>query len=336
MNIIIINSLGNDYLRDCINSLLTTTDKKFPINIVLEKDSREETLNQAIHQFRGDDLFIVADDIIFTPGWYEALEKNLENAEIIGFQMLYPKTDIVQDNGYDLISIDGTPTSMSPHKDLSKRKVALQTRYCDAVCGCCMFIKQEVFAEVPWFDKDGANRWGEMLFCLRAKDAGFRILVADHYLYHHGKSTKKDGDFSFSYEKVLWKHIVAKYLASRKLSEYTSDVSLVIEFINNKSYKPLIYGAGSVMELVNLKGTIAADICSGLIQEKGRIFWGTKIMHLDEVNFKDYDNILITVVGAEEAIATDLMSRGALHNNIHYVNKKIEQDNIIYEVKEYV
>ena len=109
INIAIINSLGKKHYHDCLNSLKKTLNlnhhnlKKFK-----ESKTRGHTLNEIIKTFGiKKDIMIVADDIRFSSGWYEIIEQNLNKAEIWGASMNYPNTNIIQDNGYDLVKFKG-------------------------------------------------------------------------------------------------------------------------------------------------------------------------------------------------------------------------------------
>ena len=73
-----------------------------------ELNQREETLNHILKSVDNEsDIFIVADDVVFTNGWFESLEKNYEKGDIISFSTLFPDSNIIQDYGYDFIKIDG-------------------------------------------------------------------------------------------------------------------------------------------------------------------------------------------------------------------------------------
>ena len=52
------------------------------------------------------DLVVVADDVVFTKGWDQALLAHWQENRILGFSMTYPGGEIIQDRGYGLISID--------------------------------------------------------------------------------------------------------------------------------------------------------------------------------------------------------------------------------------
>jgi GT2 family glycosyltransferase len=55
---------------------------------------------------------------------------------------------------------------------------------CDYVIGCCMFIKKSVIDEIEGFDRDYYTSHGEVDFCLKAKNKGYKVV------YHPGVSVR--------------------------------------------------------------------------------------------------------------------------------------------------
>ena len=56
---------------------------------------------------------------------------------------------------------------------------------CDYVIGCCMLIKKEVFDTIGGFDRDYYTSHGEVDFCLRAKNKGFKVLYDPSVVVRH-------------------------------------------------------------------------------------------------------------------------------------------------------
>src|SRR3990172_6497705 len=157
MNIVIISALGNEAARKCINSLYATTpENRFDLFVVRERGFREQTLNQALKIVgKEKDVLFVGDDIQFTAGWFEALITHYEEADILGLSMLYPDTTKIQDRGYDLVDLDGRIILEPRDRGKTKESAAPFTwRACDALCGCFMLVKSEVFKLVPEFREE--------------------------------------------------------------------------------------------------------------------------------------------------------------------------------------
>jgi GT2 family glycosyltransferase len=56
---------------------------------------------------------------------------------------------------------------------------------CDYVIGCCMLIKKEVIDLVGGFDRDYYTSHGEIDFCLKAKEKGFKTLYQPNVIVRH-------------------------------------------------------------------------------------------------------------------------------------------------------
>jgi hypothetical protein len=314
MKIAILNALGNETLRRCIDSLLQTTPSAdFDLHVFRERDFRERTLNFALSQLGTKaDILFVGDDIEFTPGWYEGLMRNYSNADILGLSMLYPNSTKIQDRGYDLVNLDGQiileacDRSKSPLEGVL-RVVSGQNgwRYCDALCGCFMMVKADVFKLVPKFREAGGNRFGEFIFASEARHKGAQVAVIDHYLYHHGHGTKSHADKvlssnSYQIEKPIWEKIARDYVSGKDVRLHRRrvlDESLKRRLSDPRFQRILFYGVGTVTEfiLANVKlDSQRLAFCSGLPEEAGTEFHGQRIQLVGEVELENFDWIVIT------------------------------------------
>jgi len=315
MNLIIINSGQKDFLQKSIDSLINTVETAdFDIHIIREKDYREVTLNAILKRYGYEDLLIFGDDIIFTKGWFEFLMANRNKGDIVGFSMLYPGTDKVQDTGYDLVSIDNE-VSLKP-QNRGKKVSDLDEfvlRECDSVNGCALYIKREVISKIPKVSLDGMNRWGEFIYMNKAKKLGYKIIVLGHYLYHYGKSTKINpnkilSSESYLLERGIWSKIIDKYIDKNQIKiRFQKVLSNKLRNTLLSNQKILFYGAGTVSEFIfnKLKKDLDLnniDFCSGLPDEKGKLFCNKRILFYKDINFNNYDAIIITVFQREHKI----------------------------------
>jgi len=340
--VFIIRTLPVKFFESCLLSLKETLPERFdrsrikPIN---ERNTRETTLNEILSVRDSDkDLFIVADDIIFLPGWYEQLVEYYTNGEIIGFSMIDAERDFLQDFGYDIISVDGELTFRGLHKYKHQDELKLPViRECDAVTGCAMFINKSVFDNVKEFPIDGSNRWGELIFCQIAKQYGHRTIVLSAHLKHYGISTKQKNNIykssiSWLVERELWKNNVIKYLTDIVPKEkITNKVSESITNLIYKSNNCLIYGAGTVANsiLLSLINDENVDICTGLTEEIDLCLLDKAILNVNIIDKAIYDIIIITSIGYEDIIIPSYFS--------NYLDKiiklKIRQDSNILNIE---
>lgn len=346
MKIVVLSALGNVVAKQCISSLLeTTTSLEFDLFLVRERGFREQTLNFALSLVGTDeDVLFVGDDIEFTPGWYEALMDNYDEADILGMSMLYPGTTKVQDRGYDLVQIDDRITLEAKDRGLPKDEItAFGIRRCDALCGCFMLIKAKVFDFVSSFSEEGQNRWGEFIFTNVARKKGVTVAVIDHFLYHGGKSTKSNPDkalssISYQTERGLWESIVCKHVDAEWIKfRYHSKISESLANILSEAEDILLYGAGTVSEhLLKYLDGKRVTICSGLPEEQGILFHGYSIEDYEKALVKSYDLIIMTplYVGRdlyERYVAPNLQNKAIAPTLA--VTLQIEGDKYVYDAR---
>jgi hypothetical protein len=347
MIIAILNALGNSVAQRCISSMLeTASSSDFDILLIRERGFREKTLNAALAMAGiSDDVLFVGDDIEFTPGWYEALQANYEKADILGMSMLYPRTTKVQDRGYDLVQIEDRITLEAKDRGLSKDEIAaFDTRRCDALCGCFMLVKKNVFDCVSGFKEDGQNRWGEFIFFCEAMKKGKTIAVIDHFLYHGGKSTKSNPDkalssTSYQVEKKIWENIVLEHVDSSMISrKYSCNLSEQLRHLLASAEDILFYGAGTVTEhLLKYINDKNVTICSGLSEEKGILFNGYKIENYEKALLRPFDLIVITPLHIAQNLYRSYIQPNLDENNcdpkIIGVKRRIGNMKYVYDME---
>jgi hypothetical protein len=323
MRIIIIDSGQPAFLTACMESFRATAGELCAPTIVAEKGRREATLNYILSTWGGEDMCIFSDDIIFTPGWYQALERNMSAADIIGFSMLYPASDIVQDRGYELAEVNGEIELAARDRGKARQEVpSFEYAAADAVNGCALFLKGRVTKDIPSILPGGANRWEEFIYLTQARRKGYTIAVLEHYLYHHGKSTKAHPDKQLSseshlIEQPLWQDMVRQYVDPAWVCQqkhWVMDPALRALLLNGNLF---LYGAGVVSffllnELSREGGAASLRVCSGLPEEYGMELLGKHIESWENIGSVQTSSILITVRGKEQEICALL--RGKFKN----------------------
>lgn len=309
-----IRSLPLDYLQRTLSTFFETLPpqtKDFDFTVVEERSQREETLNHILSlRSKAKDVLIIADDIVFRPGWYESLSKHYDSSDIFGFAMLFPNTTIIQDLGYDFIQVDGDLTYRGLYKNCELKNIKVPSiRQCDSICGCAMYIKKEVLEKVTSFSLDGNNRVGEIIYTQAAFEKGYKTNVLGSFLYHGGISTKQNkkiklSSISWLYEKEKWRQNVNKHFQNAIPKEiYTQKLSdsFVVKF--SKAGKVLIYGCGTVADFIIRQNIIRDfDICSGIEEEINKSFQGKKILDITKAKIENYDKIIISAIGYEKQI----------------------------------
>lgn len=312
--IFIIKTLPDEYVEtliSCLNSeRLINIDIPVP-KIIEELSTREHTLNKILSlRHTGKDLLIIADDIILTEGWFESLKANYSYGDIIGFSMIDANSGLLQNYGYDFISLDGQLSYKGKFNGDNPSKLdSKEYRECHAVTGCTMYIKNHVLNEVKKFPIEGANRWGEIIFCHLAYQKRFKTIVLPAALKHYAISTKqkksiKKSSLSWIIEKDQWSNVQSKFLQNvvplKSISSYM-DSKLELKL---KSYKKgLIYGCGvNANFILQRLGLNHWDVCSGLKEEIGCIFNDKEVLDIKNILLNSYQAILITPIGYDSDI----------------------------------
>ncbi len=348
IDIYLINALSKKDVEATLTSFYSSIaedPESIKINIVEEQEYREQTLNYILSiRDKRKDILIFVDDILFTPDWYEALKRNYQNGSIIGYTMLKPGTNIVQNNGYDLVMINNEITYEGKDKGQQYTSSKFpEWRECDTITGCMMYIKNEVLTLVPEFPQEGLNRVGEVIFTLLAKKTGQKTIVLSHPLYHGGISTKQSKDIklsslSWSSEKQIWDAAIKKYLPElRPTTVYTT--SLTPQLLNTieKVDKCLIYGCGTVSAAL-IESINRDDYCvsSGLVDEIQTQFYGKEVLDIRETDIENYDIIIITAIGYETDVINSYFHSDYQRHSKKYIrlSRQISGNDIIIDLQD--
>ena len=74
-----------------------------------------------------------------------------------------------------------------------------QPQAVDWVSGCCMLVKREVFEKIGLLDKDYFNNYEDVDFCVRARKAGYKIVIVPQVRIYHKFAAAMGGKFSPMY-----------------------------------------------------------------------------------------------------------------------------------------
>jgi GT2 family glycosyltransferase/Tfp pilus assembly protein PilF len=208
-----------DYTRQCLESLLRHTRRPYEVLLVdngstddtpayLEEfrrragPARVEVLrnetnrgfpagcNQALERARGHYVVFLNNDTVLTPGWLEGLVRcALQDWPEVG--LVGPVTNGApppQGIRVPYQALDGLDAFA-----VQRRAFAGQTLTVRRLTGFCLLARRDVLERVGPFD----NRFGTGFFedddlSVRAREAGFRLVVAqDVYVHHFGSRTVK-------------------------------------------------------------------------------------------------------------------------------------------------
>jgi len=155
-------------------------------------------VNRAAQAARGDYLVLLNDDTeVRSPDWVEKMlaQAQAPGVGVVGCRLSYPDGR-VQHGGVAVH--EGIPWHLYlgfPADAPGYRGMLGLVRNCGAVTGACMLVSSALFAELGGFDESMAINYADTDFCLRAVDAGQRVVWTPHaVLVHHERSSRRGRD----------------------------------------------------------------------------------------------------------------------------------------------
>jgi O-antigen biosynthesis protein len=205
--------------RQCINSLFRYTKHPFEL-IIVDNGSTYGTVkyikkiksakiilnsknlafskgnNQGIRIAKGDYILLLNNDVVVTDGWLPRMMECLESDKAIG--LVGPQTNA---------ACFSQRISNPDYKNLDELKYyaqAFRMKYSGnwlethRIIGFCMLMRKEVIEKIGLLDERfGPGGFEDFDYCLRARQAGYKIMVAgDVYIHHIGGASSVNEDFS--------------------------------------------------------------------------------------------------------------------------------------------
>ncbi|MGH2653577.1 MAG: glycosyltransferase family 2 protein [Actinomycetota bacterium] len=150
-------------------------------------------MNSAVEQVGAADFVVLLNNDIevIAPEWLDAMIEHGQRDEVgaVGARLLF-RTGAPQHEGI-VVGLGGSPARNVKHDyfDLGQT-----IRNCSAVSAACMLIRPEVFRGLGGFDERLAVAWGDVDFCLRAREKGYEIVYTPYaVLFHDEGSTRGVG-----------------------------------------------------------------------------------------------------------------------------------------------
>jgi len=219
--IIILNYNGKGVLCACLSSIFKSDYPKFEV-VVVDNGCEDESFEEARQQFSDAHFIKNPENFGFAKGNNVgirfALEKNADFILVLNNDTLIEKTTIsslvksAKNNpsygiGSPLIfDIDNKVWFAGGAIDWLRMKTAhtSQARYdkpykTECVSGCAMFVKKEVFKKIGLFDEHYFLYYEDSDFSMRAKNAGFDLLmIPSARIRHMEQSNQKNAS------KIYW------------------------------------------------------------------------------------------------------------------------------------
>lgn len=156
--------------------------------------------NQGAAAAAGDYLVFLNNDTIVHPGWLEGVIRAfvLHRADICGVKLLYPDGTIqhagvaFNEKGHPFHLFRGSPANAF---------YVNKVREFQCVTAACMGVKRELFGRLGGFDEGYRNGFEDVDLCLRAREAGCRIVYTPECVVTHFES-KTPGRKRFDEENI--------------------------------------------------------------------------------------------------------------------------------------
>ncbi|MGB9804041.1 MAG: glycosyltransferase family 2 protein [Desulfofundulus sp.] len=144
--------------------------------------------NRGLAVARGEYLLLLNNDVLVTPGWLTGLISHLKKYPCAG--LVGPLSNC----GGLMQTIPVVLPSLNQLDEFTRRLAVEnfgQCRQVNILSGFCLLIRRQVLNTIGGLDtRFGPGNFEDDDFCLRARLAGFKLLVAeDVFVYHFGQRT---------------------------------------------------------------------------------------------------------------------------------------------------
>jgi len=149
--------------------------------------------NQGAEAARGEALVFVNNDVVVRPGWLDPLLAGLRRRRVgvVGSKLLFPD-GTVQHAGMILLHdpdgqgyLDGEHLL---HRQSAQHPLVNQSRELRAVTAALFAVRRELFVDLGGFDEGYWNGNEDVDFCLRAGEAGWRVVYEPASVAIHHES----------------------------------------------------------------------------------------------------------------------------------------------------
>lgn len=277
ISIVILNWNGKDFLKKCLNSIINNTEYQNYEIIVVDNGSKDGSVkiveenfpnvkliknienlgfsrgnNIGIKKSSGEYILILNNDTeIIDKSWLNNVIKIFERDKkigIIGCKLIYPNGKLQHAGG----EINFLNPYFSRHIGLRENPDEPKynkERETDYVTAAAMFVRREVINKIGMFDEIFTPIYYEDSdFCIRARNAGYKIIYSpDIKIIHHESPAKKQHKSEYmnyisTRNKILFcmLNMPLKYFPIRMVYEFFSAMKWVIKG-KGKSYFKAIF-----------------------------------------------------------------------------------------------
>jgi len=254
ISVIIVNYNGQDFLADCLESVLKSDYPNYEV-ILVDNNSSDNSVNIiknkfqqvkiiinkknfgfaranniGIQQANGDAFLLLNNDTVVSPQLVRQLADELFNSSkvgVVGPKIYFYGTDIIWFAGGQI----DWQNFESWHIGRNKQEKDLKNdilREVDFITGCTLMIKKEVIQQVGLLDENFFAYYEDADLCMRVKKAGFKVVYVPFGGVWHIKSATARRYVSLRLKYNLWRNKFIFYW--RYAPQYR--IRLLIKYIN--------------------------------------------------------------------------------------------------------
>ncbi|WP_435626647.1 glycosyltransferase family 2 protein [Candidatus Ferrigenium straubiae] len=251
VSIIIPTRDGLDLLRHCIESIRKICSYPRYEILVVDNQSRDPAMlayldvlaargdatvlcydrpfnypainNFAARHARGKVFCLLNNDTeVITPGWLEEMLGLLyqKDVGVVGAKLLYP--DGTVQHGGDWVGVGGVANhahAFLRRGDPGYQGRALLAQDMSAVTGACLMVWKSLYEKLGGLDEQHLPvAFNDVDFCLRVREAGYRVVWTPHAELYHRESASRGKDrspervrqarYEAAYMRKRWKHML--------------------------------------------------------------------------------------------------------------------------------
>jgi len=278
-SIIILNYNGENFLKNCIDSVLNETKRDIEI-IIVDNNSPDnsgrkisdkypqckfilnkknlgvpEGLNVGIKNSNGEFIVLLNNDLIVTTGWLDGFFSAYEKCGDALYQPKFLKMKNVNelDGTGNMINLFGFAFARSKGKpDLGQYEKMEEISYAS---GTCMFIPKKIFDEIGLFDGKFFAYHEEVDFGWRARLFGYKSYYVPKTIIHHfGSAQWKWSDKKFYLlERNRWFVLLKNYSLKTLIRLFPSlliiELFMLAFFIKKGMLLKKIQSYGNIIKL---------------------------------------------------------------------------------------
>ncbi len=247
LSIVVLNWNGRSLLPHCLTSLTNLSYPNYNITVV-DNASTDDSVpfirqqfpniqlitsphnlgfakgnNLALRQLQSEFVALVNPDVTLTPNWLEQILIPFQanhQIGVAGCKLYYPGGNIIQHGGGQIIP----PRATSNHFGVGE----VDQGQCDTlrevtyVIGAAMFIRRSVLAQIGLLDEGFFLYYEDVDFCLRAQQAGYRVVYVPTAVGTHLESatTQKNSPAYFQqFHTSRWRFLLKHYPLEQLIHE---------------------------------------------------------------------------------------------------------------------